>query len=148
MLLAEVVPRFDGEVEDVGRHHLAAHRLRERVDLRAATRAPVALRHGQAALGHLGDGGRVLLRDVDLQPLLDARSRREQLRPVGVGNRVPGLLRDDGRADDRRQADIEHVRRLPVPLEQQRRQRRASAAASIIPVVRPVMMSVIAIARG
>ena len=86
---------------------------------------PDALRHDQAALGHLGDRRRVLLRHVVLQPLLDAQRRRDAAsadRPSGT--RVPGLPRHDGRADDGRQADVEHVRRLPVPLEQQRRERR------------------------
>ena len=108
---------------------------------------PVALVTVKPVLGHHRDGDRVLLRHLDLQPLLDAVRRGLQLRPVGRGNRVPGLRRDDGRADDRREADVEHVRRLPVPLEQQRRERRRRQP-SIMPVVRPVRMSVIAIARG
>ena len=69
-----------------------------------------------------GEG--VLLRHVGLQPLFDGQA------PISAAWRgrprecVPRLARDDGGADDRREADVEHVRRLPVPLERQRRERR------------------------
>ena len=85
---------------------------------------PVALVTVRPVLGHQRDGARVLLRHLDPQPLLDAGRRGQQLRPVGLRNRVPRLRRDDGGADDRREAEVEHVRRLPVPLEQHRRERR------------------------
>ncbi len=86
---------------------------------------PVAFGDGEAALHHRRDRRGVLLRHVVLQPLLHGRRRRraasDDRRP---GSRSTSCLRDDGRPDDGREADVEHVRRLPVPLEQHRGERR------------------------
>ena len=72
----------------------------------------------------------------------------EQLRAVGLGNRLPRLLRDHARADDRREAELEHVRRLPAPLEQRSRRAASSAARRSSRWSAWSVMSVVAIARG
>ena len=69
--LAVRVAFLDGEIEDVGRHHLAAHRRTELVGF-AAPLGSGGLGDRQPLLLHHQHGQRVLLGHVAVQPLLDA----------------------------------------------------------------------------
>ena len=122
--LTERVALLHGEIEDVWRHHLAAHRLRRATRLPAATRA-----------ARLGDLQPLLLHQRDAKAscfgtsacscfsTAERRSRRASSRSA---SEMPSQVAcdDDRRADDGAEADVEHVGRLPVPLERHRRDRR------------------------
>src|SRR5258706_16035937 len=85
-----LVARLGREIEDVRRHHLPAHRFRQRVGFDAPLRA-VGLGDGESAFHQLRDGRLILLRHIRLQALLNPGRGLEKLRPIGGGDRVPCL---------------------------------------------------------
>ncbi len=132
IVVSPLLPELVARLESRDRRYPAApsRRASSSPARRPAARhsAPSALVTVTPRFISVGDRRLILLRHVGLQAFLDAGGRLEQLRTIGGRDAVPRLLRDDARADDRREADVEHVRRLPIPLKQLRGERRASGA--------------------
>src|SRR5258707_7257100 len=70
LFFSVLVARFGREIEDLRRHHLPAHRFRQRVGFGSPLRA-VGLCDGDSAFHQLRDRRLILLRHIRLQALFN-----------------------------------------------------------------------------